>query len=349
MEHSNLTTMKLFWRFIFPILFGLLIYISIRLVTDIPAEENFWKRPVTQNAIEIFSVIGMSYLFDALLRYAIHQFNKRKENFNLQNVAFEFGILLLICILLINPCIFLIHYLINDPIDLADVTIANIIVALYVLLYYAIARGNSFIHSYVQQQTQIERLKNDQLQTELKFLKAQYHPHFLFNALNTIYFQMDENVPAAKQTVEKFSELLRYQLYDQQQFVTVKQELEHLQNFIHLQKQRTSKNLKLEVCFDEELNYQKIYPLLLLPLVENAFKYVGGNYELNIKAKKENNNILFCVRNSIPEGSIQKGGGIGLENLQRRLELLYPQKHQFTIHQTGNAFTAELKLQLNEN
>ena len=337
--------MKFFWRYIFPVLFGLLIYGSIRLVTDVPTGEHFLDRPFMQNIIEIISVVLMAYLFDALLHYAVRQFNKDKGSFSLKKVFGEFGLLLLICILLINPIILLIHHLASDPIDWADVTIANIVVALYVLLYYAIVRGNSLIHSYVQQQVQMEHLKNDQLQTELKFLKAQYHPHFLFNALNTIYFQMDEDVPAAKQTVEKFSELLRYQLYDQQQLVDVQQELDHLQNFIHLQKERTSGKLKLQVHFDKDLKHQKIYPLLLLPLVENAFKYVGGDYELKIEAFKEDGGLRFWVANSIPPNSLQKKGGIGLENLQRRLELLYPNGHQLQIHQTADLFAAELKLQ----
>jgi two-component system, LytTR family, sensor kinase len=337
--------MKIFWRSVFPALFGLLIYTSIRLVTDVPTGERFWNRPLVQNAIEIISVVLLAYVFDALLRYAVGRFNKDKEGFSVKKAAREFGLLLFACIVLINPAIFLVHYFARDPIDWADVTIANIIVALYMLLYYSIARGNNFIRSYIEQQMQMERLKNDQLQTELKFLKAQYHPHFLFNALNTIYFQMDENVSAAKQTIEKFSELLRYQLYDQQQLVTLQQELVHLQNFIHLQKERTSGKLKLQVNFDKELNHQKIYPLLLLPLVENAFKYAGGDYQLKIEARKENGGLGFYVQNSIPPHTVQKEKGIGLENLKRRLALLYPNKHHFRIHQTANDFTAELKLQ----
>ena len=96
------------------------------------------------------------------------------------------------------------------------------------MLYFAIVRGNQYLKNYVGQKIQLEKIANDQLQTELKFLKAQYHPHFLFNALNTIYFQMDDNVAEAKKTVEKFSELLSYQLYDQQQTVPISQEIDYL-------------------------------------------------------------------------------------------------------------------------
>ena len=345
-EQLTLLTMKFFWRYLFPPAFGLLIYTSIRLVTDTPAGEKFWERPVWQNGVEIFFTALMGYLFDWLLRYAIHRFSRENQSYSLQNVVREFGILLLACMVILNPVVLLIHHLADDPIDWADVTIANILVVLYVLLYYAIVRGNSLIRVYIEQQMQIERLKNDQLETELKFLKAQYHPHFLFNALNTIYFQMDDDIPAAKRTVEKFSDLLRYQLYDQHQLVPVKKEIQHLQNFIHLQKERASSRLLLAVSFDDRLDGEKIYPLLLLPLVENAFKYVGGNEEVRIEAVREQDYLTFRVRNGISSVSEEKGGGIGLENLKRRLQLLYPGRYHLAIERTQYHYEAFLKLPL---
>ena len=235
----------------------------------------------------------------------------------------------------------------DDGLQLNDFVICNIIPALYVLLYFAIARGNNYLNAYVNQRLKLEKMTNDQLQTELKFLKAQYHPHFLFNALNTIYFQMDESVPAAKKSIEKFSELLRYQLYDQQQTVPVSQEIHYLENFIELQKIRSSEKLNLTVHFDEKLGGQHVYPLLFLPLVENAFKYVGGDYELSVLARQEGSSIVLKVRNSLPEVAIvTKAGGLGLENLRRRLALLYPHRHVLETQKTGNVFIAELKIEL---
>ena len=193
---------------------------------------------------------------------------------------------------------------------------------------------------------QIEKMKNENLQTELKFLKAQYHPHFLFNALNTIYFQMDDDVPGAKKTVGKFSELLRYQLYDQQGLVRVQKELNHLKNFVDVQKERMSEKLNFEWKIDEGLRDGKVYPLLFLPLVENAFKYVGGRYEINIAAYKENDRISFIVRNSTCKKQQNNKTGIGLENLKRRLTLLYPNNHSLTAKGDEDIFIAELKIPL---
>ena len=338
--------MKFFSRYIFPALFGLLIYTSLRLVNDSMQEEQFLDRPIQQNLIEIGFVIIMGYVSDALLRRGLNRFRGGQRKTGIGQVIREFGLVALVCLLLFNPVLFLIHYLIHDPVDWNDLIIGNFLILLYVLLYYAIARGNTILHSYIEQRTQLEKVKNDQLQTELKFLRAQYHPHFLFNALNTIYFQMDESIPAAKETVEKFAELLRYQLYDQQRLVPVTQELGYLQNFIFLQKARMPDHLKLEVNFDEFLHEDKVYPLLFLPLVENAFKYTGGEYEIKICAKKEMDDVVFNVTNSVPNTLSVKEGGIGLENLRRRLELLYPGEHEFYANIEEKHFKARLKIPL---
>lgn len=340
--------MNIFWKYIFPPVFGLIIYTSIRLLNDIQGGFQFWKRPFYTNAIEILSVFAVSYLIRFLLEYFIRHFNEEK---NLpvtgKTILREFGIVYLACAILLNCTIVPMAAFTDDGLQLNDFVIINIVPVLYVLLYFAIVRGNHYLKAYVDNKLQLEKITNDQLQTELKFLKAQYHPHFLFNALNTIYFQMDENVAAAKKSVEKFSELLRYQLYDQQQTVPIGQEIDYLSNFIELQKVRSSDKLKLQVNFDPLLNGQQVYPLLFLPLIENAFKYIGGDYEMSITAAKSENGIQFEVENSIPvHSTFVRDSGIGLENLKRRLELLYSEKYELIIQKENSRFLAVLKLSL---
>ena len=311
--------------------------------------EQFWERSYMQNGVEILFSILLGFISDRLLRNAIKGFDKRKHKLSFQTIVREFGLVCLVCLLIFNPILFLIHYLINDPVDWADIIIGNLLVLLYALLYYAIERGNSLLKSYVTQQIQMEKIRSEQLETELKFLKAQYHPHFLFNALNTIYFQMDENVANAKQTVEKFSELLRYQLYDHYQKLPLEQELNYLENFIYLQKARSSDKLQLSLEIDPEIKNEKIYPLLFLPLVENAFKYVGGDYHISIKIKNDNRHIKLEVRNSVPGMVSFPAGGIGLENLKRRLELLYPGSHQLSTEKLNGTFNAVLRIPVYED
>jgi sensor histidine kinase YesM len=342
--------MKFFWKYIFPALFGLLIYTSIRLVTDTTTGYKFWERSWKINAIEITVVIITAFFADTLLKRTIRNFQKKENQFSARNVTIEFSKILLVGLAILNPVVYFIHYLTNDPPGWDDFAIANVVVALFLLLHYAIIRGNAFIKAFVDQKLQLEKIKTDSLETELKFLRAQYHPHFLFNALNTIYFQMDKDVSAAKQSVEKFSELLRYQLYDQNKTVAVGQEIEYLRNFIQLQKIRSSEKLNLDTQFDDGLKNQQVYPLLFLPLVENAFKYVGGDYNLQITAANGQGKIKFYVQNSIPEFTGATGKpGIGLENLKRRLELLYPNHYEFTVKKDTATFTALLILDVINN
>jgi two-component system, LytTR family, sensor kinase len=267
--------------------------------------------------------------------------------FSYQGVLRELLILVGANLLLMNAILTPMAALTDDGLSWGDFADINVIPTLYAIVYYGIVRTSTYLKAYVDNKVKLEQVTNEHLQTELKFLKAQYHPHFLFNALNTIYFQMDEDHEGAKRSIEKFSELLRYQLYDQQLQVPVTQEIEYLQTFIDLQKIRSTDKLKLNVDFDKKLNGQLVYPLLFLPLVENAFKFVGGEYKMVIEARVDGDNIEFRVENSIPELKQvpQKAGGIGLGNLKRRLDLLYPGKHSLNLERKDNHFTAELKVQ----
>ncbi|HET6255954.1 MAG TPA: histidine kinase [Puia sp.] len=339
--------MKFFWKYLFPALYGLVVYTVIRLVSDLTNGDEFWKRSLFQNTVEVAGVIVLAYPMTRIPVSYERRFSKLEGDFTLGRVFREFGTVLLTGIAVATAASTVIHVAVHDyPIGIDDLTIAAVIVSLFMMLHYSILRGNNFIKAYVQQKLLVEKIRNDQLTTELKFLKAQYHPHFLFNALNTIYFQMDEDISAAKRSVEKFSELLRYQLYDQQQTVAVSQEIRYLLNFIQLQQTRSSEKLQLEVFFDERLNGQQVYPLLFLPLVENAFKYVGGDYRLRIEARLEEKEIRFEVANGVPKQiPIRKESGIGLENLRRRLELLYPGRHSLIAEKKENKFDAVLILQ----
>lgn len=339
--------MRFFWKYLFPAIYGLLIYTVIRLVSDLTNGDEFWKRSLFQNTVEVVGVMLLAYPLTRIPVYYERRFSRWQGDFTLGRVFREFGTVLLTGIAVATAASSVIHVAVHDyPIGIDDLTIASVIVSLFMMLHYSILRGNSFIKAYVQQKLLVEKIRNDQLATELKFLKAQYHPHFLFNALNTVYFQMDENVAAAKESIEKFSELLRYQLYDQQQTVPVSQEIHYLVNFIQLQQTRSSERLQLEVAFDERLDGQQVYPLLFLPLVENAFKYVGGDYQVRIAARVEGPAIRLEVVNGVPDTvPLRKEGGIGLENLRRRLELLYPGRHELVAEEKGGKFDAVLIVQ----
>jgi len=340
--------MNFFRKYIFPPLYGLIIYFTVRLLHDTEIRIPFWERTWQQNSIELVmsmlvGYVGV-YIFERLFKYYDRH---RTSQFSYWNIVRELALMVGANLLLMNIVFTPWVIFINGKLYMDDLADICTIPALYAVVYYGIARARKYMVAYVDNRILLEKVTNDQLQTELKFLKSQYHPHFLFNALNTIYFQMDEDVAGAKQSIEKFSELLRYQLYDQQQKVMVINEMEYLQTFIDLQKMRTSEKLKLTVDLDKKLNGQLVYPLLFLPLVENAFKFIGGDYHLKIQAGVDARQILFSVENSVPDSQppVEKEGGIGIENLKRRLDLLYPGKHSFVAQKAGNLFTAELKIQ----
>ena len=141
---------------------------------------------------------------------------------------------------------------------------------------------------------------------------------------------------------------MRYQLYDQHQQVPVKQELEYLENYIRLQQIRASSKMQLSVNFEGCLTDQFIYPLLLLPLVENAFKYIGGEYKIAIEGCIIENRFVFKVYNDVPANmkAPDNYSGIGLENLSRRLQLLYPDRHKLTAGREEDHYTAVLELNI---
>lgn len=342
--------MKFFWKYLFPPIYGLLIYLTIRVLLDTVTGMRWWHRNWRINTMDIVTTMLFSYAFLYLFRRLLRWFDKKwpAADFSSKRIGRELLFLILLDIVFQNAV--LIPYTANtdDGLQWWDVADINTVPLLYSLVLYGIVRSNTFLRAHIAAKIQLEKITNDQLHTELKFLRAQYHPHFLFNALNTIYFQMDEDVIAAKKSVEKFSELLRYQLYDQNATVPVSQEMHYLQNFIQLAQTRSSEKLQLRTHFDEHLDGQQVYPLLFLPLVENAFKYVGGDYHLDISVTAGNNRIEVKVENGVPANVPEQNEtrkGIGLENLKRRLELLYPGKHTFTTKKNPDSYTAELTLQ----
>jgi sensor histidine kinase YesM len=345
--------MNFFRRYIFPALYGLLVYFTVRLLHDTDIGELFWERDLYINGIEMACSILVGYLAIYLFEWLFRYYDRRwPVQLSYQDVVREMVILVAVDLVLVNvifvPMDIALHITQGkELLPWADVADINMIPTLYAIVYYGIARSRTWLRAYVNNKMQLEKLTNDHLETELKFLKAQYHPHFLFNALNTIYFQMDEDVNGAKKSTELLSSLLRYQLYDQQQQVAIKQELEYLQNYIELQKIRASQKMRLTVFFDEELTDQLVYPLLLLPLVENAFKYIGGDYRIDISADISEKGILFKVYNDVPATMkvADNYSGIGHENLKRRLELLYPNKHRLIAGGETDSYVAQLELE----
>lgn len=207
----------------------------------------------------------------------------------------------------------------------------------------------------IYNQQQMAALERERVKQELDFLKAQINPHALFNSLNTIYGHIDKQNQTARNILLKFSGLLRYQLYDcSEDKISLDKEIEYIRNYIAFQQIRKEKNLEVEVSINSDSDNYLVAPLLLVILLENAFKFVssftGKENKISICLKVEQGRLEFGVHNTteaIAElASPFKTGGIGLINLRRRLELLYPGKHRLALKHEGNLYEASLELEL---
>lgn len=193
-------------------------------------------------------------------------------------------------------------------------------------------------------------------QTELNFLKGQIHPHFLFNTLNNLYALTLRQSPKSPSIVLGLSNILRYMLYEcGTETVLLKRDLEIIHNYVELEKLRYEERLDLTFSVTGVIDDQKIPPLLMLPLIENAFKHGTGETIsepwINIDLKLSSNNLKFKISNSKPgkpsEDHEKHFGTIGLENVKKRLEILYPNAHKLLVFDEEELFVTILELKLN--
>ncbi|QNE40757.1 hypothetical protein F1C16_14885 [Hymenobacter sp. NBH84] len=212
---------------------------------------------------------------------------------------------------------------------------------------------------YLEERDNRRELQAQHLVTELSLLKAQVNPHFLFNTLNNIYALTLQHSPRAPEAVLRLSEIMRYVLYESgADTVPLARELTHLHGFLELQRLRLPSHAAATVQFCTTLAPGADYvfpiaPMLLLPLVENAFKHghllaPAPAIQLNLEVDAAGA-LCFTVRNAVAASqaaSLEAPGGVGLPNLRRRLALLYPQRHTLTISTTEQEYCATLMVQL---
>lgn len=196
-------------------------------------------------------------------------------------------------------------------------------------------------------------LRGEKLEAELKFLRSQINPHFLFNALNNIYALTVTRSERAPEMLLKLSGMLRYMLHDcKADRVPLGKEIEYLRHFIDLNRLKDSRGLNVKVQLDESRPQLLIAPLLLVPFVENAFKHSKIEDRdkgwIAISLATGDDHIVFEVENSLPDGTHTKDdvGGIGLHNVRRQLELLYPDRHVLDIRSDSDRFRVHLYLNL---
>ena len=221
---------------------------------------------------------------------------------------------------------------------------------LIMLIYIAITSVIYMAGQYVRML--IER--REKVQYELSALKEQINPHFLFNNLNTIYALAVKGDQRTKDVILQLSDFLRYVLYDtSSEWIELVKEVEIITTYVNLQNERINQdNTKVALIVNGNFEGVKIAPLLLLPIAENCFKHGVGKSpgSITIEIKYANGKFEFTTQNIIfpRENPISSEGGIGLKNLKKRLELIYPENYQLTIYEKDNIYLIDLKINISK-
>ena len=223
-----------------------------------------------------------------------------------------------------------------------------------VMIFSLVGMGIRGIANWILSVQQLNKIRNERLEMELAFLKSQINPHFLFNTLNLIFGHIDKSNKMARDMMVRFSELMRYQLYEcDVAMIDIEKELGYLDHYIEFQKLRKNEALDCRLRRSEGLSGFSLSPLLLIPIVENAFKYVSSHRDkqnfLHIDVSRSGDNFVFsCVntKTEYPLTEVVKTNGIGLRNVRRRLELIYPDRHRLDVRQDEDTFEVYLTITL---
>lgn len=217
-----------------------------------------------------------------------------------------------------------------------------------------LATAVQFFNYSIKQQKKIHELQQEKLKTELSFLRSQINPHFLFNIFNNMYSLASRNgQDELAKALSGISGLMRYITYESNvPFVPLSKEVQLLQSFIELQRLRIGESEEAMINFKTHGNLSASYiaPVLLLPLLENAFKHgfvPGQSSFIDVELKVNETQLTFEVKNRIPDDAVKTEGGLGLVNLKKRLNSIYPMQHEIEVVKEKDIFKVRLIINLN--
>jgi len=229
-------------------------------------------------------------------------------------------------------------------------TSINVVILLLLLLVSTAAK---ILNDSARQKALLLEIRAKQIQTELDLLKAQIHPHFLFNTLNNLFGMASRGDAATAGGIARLAHLMRYMIEDSGvDVISLDKEIEQIRRLIELEKLRFAPEDEVEIDFivEGETAAVRVPPMLLIPFVENSFKHgvsLSARSFIRIRVSAERDGLRFSIRNSVhSEGSPGgiTGEGVGLRNIKRRLELLYPGAHRLSVREEGGEFGVELTL-----
>ena len=225
----------------------------------------------------------------------------------------------------------------------------------FVIIYFAVSSLLKFSKSWFllsDTNRRLSQLQKEKIETELKALKGQINPHFLFNSMNSIYSLALNHSEKTPEIILKLSDIMRYIIYEANtDYVDLSKEINYLKDYIDLQKLRTDNRATIKFEINGSLDKVKVAPLLFFPLVENSFKHgvkgSTGKSFVNIELLVDDTNIKFNIENNkgiIDNVERKEYKGIGLDNVKKRLEMTYPDRHELSIINKEDTFKVELKI-----
>lgn len=283
-----------------------------------------------------------------------------------QNKMNWFAVQSVIVVLLLAFCLSLIYIVFSDSVmrrkaypEAADVDSLHFLWARFygnipsAILICGTACGLRFYQEHSVIEKNHAQLQQVHLEAQIKILQDQINPHLMFNVLNHIHILMQSDVKLASDLLVQFSDILRYQLYEcNKEYVPLHLEIKYLKDLIAVEETRWGNELEVKSKWNIENGQLQIVPLLLVPLIENAFKHVSRlpNKKgfVHLSCEQINHQLNFRIENSYTEQykTPSNNQGLGLENVKKRLEIQYPEKHKLDIHKTDSDFTVEVVLDL---
>lgn len=269
-----------------------------------------------------------------------------------------YGLLLIAFAIVVTPLKVIVFYFkfAGQPELQADLIKDQNLHFLFTFLIVGASTIVKIIKDWAQHLREKQELETQTMQSELRFLKSQINPHFLFNTLNNLYALTLKKSDKAPEIVIKLSEMMRYMLYEcNEKRVPLRKEVNYIRNYLDLEQLRQGKNVEIDFVVEGQISDQEIAPLMFIPFLENSFKHGLSNHItrgfVNIKLRADRQQVEFFIENSKPEtppvrDANRRSGGIGLVNIHRRLNLMYPDNYELKIDDTPNTYAVHLTLNL---
>jgi sensor histidine kinase YesM len=341
------------------LLFGTVVYIYqvVRMSFLFPQDQIWVKMPlilITSLTWGIFHLMTISY---TIVYYLVPKFFVKKKY-----VLFVVSILLLFIMVFGINILYLrittsFTFAIGRTVQYPNIYIRGTLIRLLgnAPLICGILLSLKTLKTWHLKQVENETLTRETASAELQLLKAQIHPHFLFNTLNNIYSFTLSKSPQAAELVQKLSDMLSYMTSDCEQIIVpLEKEIQLIKDYIGLEKVRYGDRLDIQMHINGDYKDKMIVPLLMIPFVENCFKHgasmMRGRQWMQLIININDNDLDFTLSNSKPPQTIDSNNkkGIGLANVQKRLRLLYPGKHSLKIESTSNTYLVHLQVSLQQ-